>query len=118
MPALERPDSVVVEVIAADGTRRAVSGVFRCFTSKWLTLTAQEAIKASLAVSIEFHDVLFVGEVVACCVERSDNYRIDIAVEHTLTSLQSLLRLRTELLDTEKLEQVRPLAAYKTQIPN
>ncbi|MDQ2839826.1 MAG: hypothetical protein M3Y72_02050 [Acidobacteriota bacterium] len=91
-------DSVNVEFIEAEGTKMAIPGAFRSFTSRCLTLTTREPIAVFLAVSAEYNDTLFVGEVIACGEESYASFRVEIDVKHTLTSLQSLIRLRTELL--------------------
>ncbi len=91
-----------MEVIAYDGTRRVVTGAFTSFTSRYLTLTTGEPIGASLAVSVEYNDILFVGEVIACCEESSDCFEIQIGVEHALTNLQSLMKLNAELLGAQQ----------------
>jgi hypothetical protein len=51
-----------------------------------------------MALSVEHSDVLFVGEVIGS--ERSENnfWNTRIKVKHTLTCLQSLVRLRSALL--------------------
>ncbi len=80
-----------------------MTGAFTSFTTRYLTLTAGELIRASLAVSVEYNDILFVGEVIACCEESSNCFEIQIDVEHTLTGLQSLLKLNAELLGAQQL---------------
>jgi hypothetical protein len=95
--------SAKVEIIAADGTRRATFGKFDSFTSRCLALIAEEPIAASLAISVEHEDVLFVGEVVACQLESTGYFRIQIYVRHTLSSLQSLMKLNAELMAAQQL---------------
>ena len=46
---------------------------------------------------MEYNDVLFVGEALHSTPEAGDHWTIDIKVEHTLTGLQSLMILRTQL---------------------
>jgi len=113
-------DPVRAEVIAGDGTRRAVRGGFRSFTSRYLTLSTEEPIAASLAVSVEYNDMLFVGEVVSCRLESADCFRIEVRVEHTLSSLESLRRLNAALLGAQQIAsgprlQAEPaVAAHQT----
>jgi hypothetical protein len=67
------------------------------FANGWLTLITGERLTASTALSIEHNDVLFLGEVVRCTPSGSEEWVIDIKVEHTLTGLQSLVILRAHL---------------------
>jgi hypothetical protein len=101
--------SAKVETIAADGTRRATLGKFGSFTSRCLTLITEEPIAASLAISVEHEDILFVGEVVSCHSESTGYFQIQIYVKHTLTSLQSLMKLNAELMASQHLSADRKL---------
>ncbi len=102
MMPLDRLYPAKVEVIAADGTRKAASGEFRSFTNRFLILTTEEPIAASLAVSVEYNDILFVGEVVSYQLKSAGYFQIKIYVEHTLSSLQSLMKLNTELMAAQQ----------------
>jgi hypothetical protein len=74
-----------------------------------LTLITQEPITASLAISVEHEDILFVGEVVSCHSESTGYFQIKIYVKHTLTSLQSLMKLNAELMASQHLSADRKL---------
>lgn len=63
-------------------------------------LQSPEAVPASVPLSVEHDDALYLGEVVQCfALDRV--YEIDIDVEHVLTGLQSLVSLRARLLDEQ-----------------
>lgn len=81
-------------------------GTLRMFGGKALILSTSERIAPSTAVSIEHNDILFVGEVVACDKERDASWKARIKVEHTLTSLESLMRLRSALLGSPETSTV------------
>ena len=62
-----------------------------------LSLESSEALPACLAVSVEYDDALFLGEVVSC-VKLGHSWSLEIKVEQILTGLQSLMALRARLL--------------------
>jgi hypothetical protein len=64
---------------------------------EWLTLITGEPVAASTAVAVEHNDVLFIGEVVRSMCCGNARWAIDIKVAQTLTGLQSLTILRTQL---------------------
>lgn len=61
-------------------------------------LEAGEPLSTSTALSIEYEDKLFLGEVVACAAEVPGVFRLEVKVEQILTGLQSLMNLRARLL--------------------
>jgi hypothetical protein len=65
-------------------------------------LQSPQAIPASVPLSVEHDDALYLGEVVHC-VALDCVYEVDIEVEHVLTGLQSLVSLRARLLDEQNL---------------
>lgn len=87
-----------IELIAFDGRRRSIDSRFDRFTTPWLFVDVDERIALSTVLSVEHDDVLFVGEVLACAHAESGAWRLSVKVEHKLTSLQSLMRLRSALL--------------------
>ena len=87
--------------------------LFQGFESKRLSLRANEPIPVSTAVSVEFNDALFLGEIVACGQESARNCEIEVKVEQVLSGLQSLMTLRSRLLG-EGVPQASTIApAYK-----
>jgi hypothetical protein len=103
-PVLLSSDSI--EVVAASGSKRFISGAFHSYASRHLILTTDERLPIDIVVSVQHEDVLFAGEVVSCRPE-AEHFRITIHVEHTLTSLQSLLNLRDHLLESRP-EAIKP----------
>lgn len=95
------PSSDSIEVIAADGSRRVICGDFQAYDSRRLILTTDEPLLLDVAVSVQHEDVLFLGEVLSCG-PAADSFRITVRVKHMLTSLQSLARLREQLLDSHR----------------
>jgi hypothetical protein len=98
---VDHPQSVVLEIISPDGSRRTIGGAFSAYASRGLTLFTGEPIKLSTAISIEYEDVLFLGEVRNCLTEADGSFRLDIAVHHTLNGMQSLALLRQALVGEE-----------------
>jgi len=98
--ASTRSDSVRVEIALSDGGRRGIGGTLQLFGGKVLVLRTPERICPSTALSIEYNDVLFVGEVTASEAEGHSSWAIQISVKHTLTGLRSLMNLRCALLGT------------------
>jgi hypothetical protein len=95
----DSPYSTTVEIQSANGSeeRRRIPSAIHTFAHQWLTLITRERLASSTAVGVEHDDVLFVGEVVRSTSYGHDDWATDIKVEHTLTGLQSLMLLRTEL---------------------
>jgi len=81
-----------------DGTKRCVPCQFQGFEGKRLSLQASEPVPVSSAVSVEFNDALFLGEVVASNGEPNRAFDIEVKVEQVLSGLQSLMALRSRLL--------------------
>ncbi len=65
---------------------------------KHLRLEAPERIALSAPVSVEYSDAMFLGEVVSCQRGMGDVWELNIKVDQILTGLQSLCRLRSQLL--------------------
>lgn len=61
-------------------------------------LETPERLGISTAVSVEYNDSLFLGEVIGCRSGGEDIWRMDIKVEQILTGLQNLMALRAGLL--------------------
>jgi hypothetical protein len=92
------PNSVKIQAIATDGSRRFIDGTFGFFASRCLMLTVQERVEANCALSVEHNDILFLGEVASCKQDAVESFQISMRVKHTLTALESLTRLRDQLL--------------------
>jgi hypothetical protein len=107
----ENAPSAVIQLASPDpsGRKRRVPCSFQGSHSKRLSLQACEAIPVSSAVTVEFNDALFLGEVVACTGGANRACDIEIEVEQILSGLQSLMALRSHLLD-EGMQQRTPAA--------
>ncbi|MBV9405567.1 MAG: hypothetical protein JO211_09510 [Acidobacteriaceae bacterium] len=80
-------------------------------TGKRLSISTAEALPASTAVSVEYDDRLFLGEVLTCSsatpaegealraqTAADPSWTIELKIEQILSGLQSLLALRAHLL--------------------
>lgn len=96
----EDAPSAVIELALPDssGRKRIVPCLFQGSEGKRLSLQASEPIPVPSAVSVEFNDALFLGEVVACTGEVNRACNVEIKVEQVLSGLQSLMALRSRLL--------------------
>jgi len=65
---------------------------------KHLKLEAPERIVLSAPVSVEYSDAMFLGEVISCQRGVRGSWELNIKVDQILTGLQSLCRLRSQLL--------------------
>ena len=82
---------------SASGNNPVMPSLFVDLTGKRLLVEAEAEIKASTAVTVEFEDALFLGEVVTCRQENG-GFELEIKVEQVLSGLQSLMALRSRLL--------------------
>src|SRR5438477_12921177 len=110
--------SAVIQLASPDpgGKKRTVLCSFQGSEGKRLSLQASEAVPVSSAVSVEFNDALFLGEVVACTGPANKTCDIEIKVEQILSGLQSLMALRSHLL-TEGVPQQRAALILATTVP-
>jgi hypothetical protein len=110
--------SAVIQLTSpdADGKKRSVLCSFQGSEGKRLSLQANEPVPISSAVSVEFNDALFLGEVVACTGAVNKTCDIEIKVEQILSGLQSLMALRSHLL-SEGVPQQRVSLAPAARIP-
>lgn len=83
---------------APNGEKRRVPCRFRGMESKRLTVQAQEDVAPGTPISIECDDSLFLGEVITCCKLGGES-KMEVRVEQVLSGLQSLMALRSRLLD-------------------
>ena len=81
--------------------QEALAGHFDSFENKRLQLSCSRPLPAFQALTVEHEDMLFLGEVIACCPESGNEWTVLIKVDQILTALQSLLRLRKELIEAE-----------------
>ena len=91
----DRPETATIEIIGMD---KPSYGVFGALTHRHLTIIAGERITLSTAVSIEHRNNLWMGDVCSCEQLDEGCFEIGITVAHKLTGLDSLMRLRAELL--------------------
>jgi hypothetical protein len=65
---------------------------------KRLLLETTQRLATSTAVSVEYNDAMFLGEVIVSSSEASGSWHLEVKVEQILTGLQSLVSLRSRLL--------------------
>jgi hypothetical protein len=80
-----------------DGTKRRIPCSFRKFDNKRLQLEVPESLKYACAISVEYNDALFLGDVVGC-TRTNGTWDIDVQVKQVLSGLQSLMTLRDRLV--------------------
>ncbi|HEX7359432.1 MAG TPA: hypothetical protein VF283_02970 [Bryobacteraceae bacterium] len=80
------------------GTRRTVLCAVQEADRRRLVLEAEERIAASTALSVEYNDAMFLGEVMVCSPTGDNTWKIELKIEQILTGLQSLMALRAGLL--------------------
>ena len=78
--------------------KREITCLFGGMRGKRLLLEARERPPLSSAVSVNYNDALFLGEVVVCLPAANGEWSIEIEVEQVLSGLQSLMNLRAQLL--------------------
>jgi len=96
-PDYPRPATIQVPSPAGNGAKRAISCNFNGMQGKRLAVEASESLPVSTAVSVEYDDALFLGEVIQCTTA-DRGWHVEIKVEQILTGLQSLMALRARLL--------------------
>ena len=64
---------------------------------KRLLLETEQTLPISQAVTVEYNDALFLGEVIFCA-NINQSWKVEIKVEQVLSGLQSLIALRSRLL--------------------
>ena len=94
----DHPNRATIQVLRAEGGTQSIPCGFKGMEGKRLTLLSREYLPASQALSVEYSDTMFLGEVVACAPEPHGSWRTVIKVEHILTGLQSLMNLQARLL--------------------
>ena len=89
----DHPDTAVIKI-----SNRDIPCTFKGVAGRRLTVECSEEVKISTAISVEFSDALFLGEVVACVNTLERQCELEIKVEQILTGLQSLMNLRAALI--------------------
>jgi hypothetical protein len=104
------PRSASIKLPSANGIgpRRDINCLFGQMNGKRLTVETREPVSVSTAVTVEYEDALFLGEVVRSSASGT-SFQIDVKVEQVLSGLQSLLALRSRLLQ-ENATRVSSLA--------
>lgn len=85
--------------------------IFQGFAGERLSLVCGHRVPACTALSVEYEDALFLGEVVACTEDVTASWHIEIKVEQILTGLQSLMNLRARVMGEEAPAPMRMLPA-------
>lgn len=80
------------------GQKQTIPCLFAGIEGKRLAIELPERAPVSAAVSVEYNDALFLGEVVSSRLEASGYWKAEVKVEQVLTGLMSLMNLRTRLL--------------------
>lgn len=95
----DHPQSATVQIPCdASGSRRTVSCAVQQADGRRLVLETEERIAVSTALSVEYNDAMFLGEVAVCTATGDNTWKIEIQIEQILTGLQSLMALRAGLL--------------------
>jgi hypothetical protein len=95
----DHPNQATIQIPSAgDREIQRIPCVFRGIEDKRLSLVSNGRVPAFTAVSVEYDDALFLGEVVACTEDVTHAWHVEIKVEQILTGLQSLMNLRASLL--------------------
>ncbi len=111
--------SAVIQLATSelDGSKRRIPCVFRSFENKRLVLESAEALPFGCALSVEFNDALFLGEIVGSC-RLNGSYDLTVRVGSVLTGLQSLMILRDRLLgETVRVSPVETREAVAVPVP-
>lgn len=98
--SFEQDQSAVLNLPSADGygQKQSVPCLFSGMQGKRLVIGLQERVALSAAVSVEYNDALFLGEVIGSKAEPNGYWQAEIKVKQVLTGLQSLMNLRAQLL--------------------
>ena len=96
--------AVKIEMASPDGSKIPLNGEFFCYGSGRLLLRTPKRLELETVVSVEHGDVMYLGEVLSSQLESEleSLYRTCVRVEHKLTSLQSLMLMREQLLGLDK----------------
>jgi hypothetical protein len=93
-----QPAILNLPALDSHGQKQSVPCLLHGMEGKRLMLETQERPPISAAVSVEYNDALFLGEVIRSAPEKNGYWRTEIKVEQILNGLQSLMNLRSHLL--------------------
>jgi hypothetical protein len=95
----DHPHSAIIQVPTgdADGSKHQIPCTFESIHGKRMVLESPERLGISTAISVEYNDAMFLGEVIGCRRENEDTWQMIVNVEQILTGLQSLMALRAGL---------------------
>lgn len=101
----QNPRSATVK-FDAKGTSKSIPCLFEEIQGKRLILEVSEPLPAYTAVTVEYNDALFLGEVITYA-KINGLCKIEVKVEQILTGLQSLITLRNRLLGENTVQRPR-----------
>ena len=81
-----------------NGQKQRIPCTFGLIEGKRLVLQSEVRLAAGAAVSVEYEDSMFLGEVVSCIPVENGCYKLELRIAQVLTGLQSLFILRSRLL--------------------
>jgi len=90
------PQSATIK-FSSQGISQSIPCLYKEIQGKRLYLEAGQTLPTSQAVTVEYNDALFLGEVVFCA-NINQSCKIEIKVEQVLSGLQGLMALRSRLL--------------------
>ena len=99
-PFGDYPHTALLKIPSGEpnGSKHEIPCTFEGMDGKHLKLEAPERIVLSAPVSVEYSDAMFLGEVISCQRGVRGSWELNIKVDQILTGLQSLCRLRSQLL--------------------
>ena len=93
------PPAVINIVSGVDAAHRtAIPCAFQNMEGKHLIVSSRDKVPLFTAVSVEYNDALFLGEIMNCSPQADQGWQVEIKVEQILTGLQTLMVLRARLL--------------------
>jgi hypothetical protein len=111
------PATIQIPTGEANGAKLSVSATFMGMEGKRLILESSERIPLSTALSVEYNDAMFLGEVMLCKASGDGYFRVEIFVEQILTGLQSLMNLRDGLLSLAAGDSQKAAETTRTLLP-
>jgi hypothetical protein len=109
-PYANHPESATIQLPSeSQGGRRSIACIVHNKDSRRLILHASEALPAKTALSVEYSDAMFLGEVVACSPNGKNCWELDVRIEQILTGLQSLMALRANLIGESVPQPLAPV---------
>lgn len=112
------PATIQIPTSEANGAKIQVLSTFTAMEGKRLILESPERVGLGTAVSVEYNDAMFLGEVTLCRAGADGNYRVEIFVEQILTGLQSLMALRAGLLGNAEAVKPQPFIPVSSRSRN